>query len=492
MSRVVNSENFSSNFLSVNNENNKNNNDDSTVIANEAVNHNNSIVSNNNVHKGKSEGTGKEKNSTVRSVDFSEGNTFNKINADGVDAVENSVEKNEFMGDMSDLFAEAEKEFDFIHDPGTENISVTSGVDYANRLFAQEYPDLPQNNEAYMIRFSKNGVDSIDNQKKHTDASDDDLLESGEDYRIADSEEISRIDENLRKNAEKYAEKLAKQNIDNGLSNDNVFNLLNMPIMSDGSSDLNMSHFVDVSSSDLLNDASRNDTSSSANVLKKLQEHGVFTKRFGDLVPGDRVVSLNGDFVEVTKVHEEHIPEKMYHLEFDNGSWLDASGNHLFYVETEIDRGHHRQRIANAENILKTLDETSISDMLVLAQSDEHYKASVEDMMNMTNAYADGKVFEVYSRIAESLGHIEEENIIRQDLYDEREISRETVRLYDANLFAQQILSIRSKSFRKIWPVVCGRVVSTQELIEMSETMDVDIPEVRPVSEVKSKWWKVW
>lgn len=58
---------------------------------------------------------------------------------------------------------------------------------------------------------------------------------------------------------------------------------------------------------------------------------------FGDLKPGDRIVGSDGLPVEVTHAYDKHIPESMYEIEMQDGEVVQASGNHMWYCETNID-----------------------------------------------------------------------------------------------------------------------------------------------------------
>lgn len=60
-------------------------------------------------------------------------------------------------------------------------------------------------------------------------------------------------------------------------------------------------------------------------------------KKFGDLKVGDKLVSSTGETATVTDVYEKHIPERMYEIEMEDGHTIKASGNHLWYCETDTD-----------------------------------------------------------------------------------------------------------------------------------------------------------
>lgn len=58
---------------------------------------------------------------------------------------------------------------------------------------------------------------------------------------------------------------------------------------------------------------------------------------FGELKRGDKLVGSDGKTTTVTKVYDKHIPKKMYLIEMEDGEVIKASGNHLWYCETDLD-----------------------------------------------------------------------------------------------------------------------------------------------------------
>lgn len=71
--------------------------------------------------------------------------------------------------------------------------------------------------------------------------------------------------------------------------------------------------------------------------MKKDKEYKTEIKEFGELVPGDRIVGSDGQPVTVTDVYEKHIPDRMYEIEMEDGEVVQASGNHLWYCESDHD-----------------------------------------------------------------------------------------------------------------------------------------------------------
>lgn len=59
--------------------------------------------------------------------------------------------------------------------------------------------------------------------------------------------------------------------------------------------------------------------------------------KFGDLQPGDKIIGADGSPVEVSAVYDKHLPAKMYEIEMEDGELIRASGNHMWYCETQSD-----------------------------------------------------------------------------------------------------------------------------------------------------------
>ncbi len=204
-------------------------------------------------------------------------------------------------------------------------------------------------------------------------------------------------------------------------------------------------------------------------------------KTFGEVKEGDVLQGLTGP-VTVVRAYEEHIPETMFSLEFENGVVIEASGNHLWYIETAIDRALHKARIKTARQWLKTLPPSVVDELMSLIELDEErVEISLVDVVELLNAHGDDIKTRVIVRVAESLGPISEEKTTLEDLYDGGEIYVKNLRLYDAKLFAQQILALAGKKWASRWPIVVGQVVTTEYLSRLA--VRVDIPEILPHSQ---------
>ena len=218
-------------------------------------------------------------------------------------------------------------------------------------------------------------------------------------------------------------------------------------------------------------------------------------KDFGDLQVGDRIHTVKSgkntdETVEVTAVYEKHIPELMFEVEDEDGNVIEVSGNHLWYVETEIDRNYHSSRKKELKSLFGKLDKGVISKLEAIAKEEEDFETSLVDMitlvgydpsfsekindsdipaLSMKSKLLIRKKEMALTRIAESLGHIAENNAVYEDSYTGEQIDHVSVRTYDARRFAQQILSASGiRKFAKEWPLTVGKVITTEKMFELS------------------------
>lgn len=204
-------------------------------------------------------------------------------------------------------------------------------------------------------------------------------------------------------------------------------------------------------------------------VVASDDEFDYVVKRFGDLEVGDEIPDDNDDWETVVEVYDEHLPESMYEVTTDEGQVVEVSGNHLWYVETSLDRSLHAHRLKNSAKVLqRCLSEEVVEAFEMIATDDDNeylIETMLKDMIELSES-RDPELLGVFSRIAESVGHVSENNVVVQDLETgEQEVSR-IVRGYDARRFAQQVLALTGiRKYRSQWPVIVGRIVTTEEII---------------------------
>lgn len=205
-------------------------------------------------------------------------------------------------------------------------------------------------------------------------------------------------------------------------------------------------------------------------------------KKFGELKPGDVIIGSGGKETTVVEVYDDHLPKEMFELEDDNGNIVKVSGNHLFYVETSLDKELHNERKRQGKKLFKNVDKKVIESFVEAAEAIyEDYdsyqvETTIRDMLNLASLSHNRDAQLAFIRIAESIGHISESNLVIDELDSEQKII-DKVFMYDLNLFSQQVLSLTGrKEFTKKYPLIVGRVVTAKKMSELLEDFDVYIP----------------
>lgn len=189
-------------------------------------------------------------------------------------------------------------------------------------------------------------------------------------------------------------------------------------------------------------------------------------KRFGDLEEGD-VLLGTADHTRVRTAFDPHLPEDMYELENEKGESIKVSGNHLWYIETEVDLSCHGVRLREGRAAFKGLLPETVALLEEMADDsvvDLEVEATMAEMF--TAAECDGLTPEnranALYRIGEAIGPITE------TIADSEEVGLGTRKIpgYNGVVFAQQILALMKPRKYKQWPVIVGRVITTRELAE--------------------------
>lgn len=202
------------------------------------------------------------------------------------------------------------------------------------------------------------------------------------------------------------------------------------------------------------------------------------TKKFRELVEGDFIVGSSGAPVRVKSVYEEHVPERMFRLEFTGGKTIEASGNHLWYVETSLDKSLHRKRLRDWKKLFGELSPEDEEDLLFVAEMEGQAETALSAMIEFMRAEEDPEKWRAVVRVAESIGPVMEESASMEDLYSGDSVSKAELRLYDGPRFTQQLLALWSKKHRRRWPVIVGRVMTTLEIANSS--LSIELPDVEP------------
>src|SRR5699024_11462208 len=73
-------------------------------------------------------------------------------------------------------------------------------------------------------------------------------------------------------------------------------------------------------------------------------------KKFKDLKESDVILGADNKPVRLSEAYKEHIPERMYKLTTSAGTTVNTSGNHLWYVELQVDKALHKRRLRSEEH----------------------------------------------------------------------------------------------------------------------------------------------
>jgi len=121
------------------------------------------------------------------------------------------------------------------------------------------------------------------------------------------------------------------------------------------------------------------------------------TTTIGDLKPGDKIIGSEDEPIEVTDVYEKHFPKKMYEIEMEDGEVVQASGNHLWYSESEQDIKYKEEYLRLAKVYFENY---AIPEKL---REDEHYSLNEMIIIFDDKDKIDTKLF--IEKACRSLGH---------------------------------------------------------------------------------------
>lgn len=201
-------------------------------------------------------------------------------------------------------------------------------------------------------------------------------------------------------------------------------------------------------------------------------------KNFGDLQPGDQLIGSDGQPVTVVRAYDEHIPENMWEIELEDGSLIKASGNHLWYCETRLDWELHALRKRTAKKLLKNATPQAIALLEESAAKENPVETRLVDMVTLLQAAGNQEYVNTIERVADAIGHVSENTMVFEDLNGEGG-EEESIRTYDARLFAQQLLKLTGKRNYRHYRLIVGSVMTTDAMMELGET--VEIPVTKPL-----------
>lgn len=197
-------------------------------------------------------------------------------------------------------------------------------------------------------------------------------------------------------------------------------------------------------------------------------------KKFGDLKPGDVLIGSDGQPVTVVEAYDEHVPEVMWEIELEDGTSIKASGNHLWYCETQLDYELHARRKKDGKRLLKNITPQAIALLEESAAKEEAVETRLVDMVTLLQAAGNQELLNLIERVADSIGHVAENSMVFEDLAGEGE-EEENIRSYDARLFAQQLLKLTGRRRYKSYKLIVGSIMTTDAMMELGETVEIPV-----------------
>lgn len=186
--------------------------------------------------------------------------------------------------------------------------------------------------------------------------------------------------------------------------------------------------------------------------------------KFGDLIPGDRIVGSDGQPVTVTNVYEKHFPDKMYEIEMEDGEVVQASGNHLWYCETKYDENFKEEYLRLAKKFFenKVVPEKLTNDSF----------SSLDEMTTLFGDEIDTQL--LIESACRSLGYSRVgPHLIIEDKY----AIKETVHYYSYNNLIEFLNKMKEAAINNKGYFYFGEVRTTDEIFDsINKGININIP----------------
>lgn len=211
--------------------------------------------------------------------------------------------------------------------------------------------------------------------------------------------------------------------------------------------------------------------------MKKENQYKTRIEEFGNLKPGDRIVGSDGQPVTVTDVYEKHYPDTMYEIEMEDGEVVQASGNHLWYCESEIDENFKEEYLRLAKKFFenKVVPEKLTNDSF----------SSLDETITLFGDEVDTQL--LIESACRSLGYSRVgPHLIIEDKYAIKEI----VHYYSYNNLIEFLNKMRQAVLEDKGYFYFGEVRTTDEIAKlMSHGVKINIPHRKDVGQDIIKDW---
>ena len=188
---------------------------------------------------------------------------------------------------------------------------------------------------------------------------------------------------------------------------------------------------------------------------------------FGELKPGDKIMGADGQPVEVTAVYDKHLPDKMYEIELEDGEIVRASGNHMWYCETEEDFKFKEEYLRLAR---KFFNSYKIPEKL---EEDELFPT--EDLIQIFGQEVDTMIF--IEKACKSLGYSSYTPHMVFDGLKEDVSNRGIVMNYSYNDFVDFLKDMKKSILENKGYFYFGEVRTTDEIFDLiGKGSNINIP----------------
>lgn len=190
-------------------------------------------------------------------------------------------------------------------------------------------------------------------------------------------------------------------------------------------------------------------------------------KRMGDIEVGDVLLGPNGEETTVVATYDEHIPDRMYELEMENGEIIRCSGTHLWYTETTSDKKNKRKYKKLAKNWFKAHKEA-------LPYQDEAEAYPIEVLVKKFGTTQEEQEFLHLACL--SLGPTyNTPHILVEDLT--KVVAEENIYSYCVKDLSEFIEDMRSSVIHKNGYFYFGQVRDTDEVFRITEEINIPTTE---------------
>ena len=193
-------------------------------------------------------------------------------------------------------------------------------------------------------------------------------------------------------------------------------------------------------------------------------------KQFGDLQVGDKLIGSDGQPTTITAVYDKHIPDRMFEIIMEDDQAVQASGNHLWYCETDQDEEFKKEYKRLAEVYFEN---HSIPEYM---EDDGHFPLPI--LIQLFDKNIETQLF--IEKVARSLGYSSFTPIISQEMMKSGTIvdtGNDLVYNYSFNdlidfLHKMKLAILENKGY-----FYFGEVRTTEEIFELNKHgVNVNIP----------------